>query len=79
MKLDSTESIKSAVELGLGVGFVSRLAIANEVRLGLLKIVPVSGLHILRKLTFAYPSEAAPEGQAGTFRRFALERRNLRS
>ena len=39
MELDSTEAIKSAVESGLGVGFVSRWAIANEVRLGLLKTV----------------------------------------
>ena len=44
MELDSTEAIKSAVESGLGVGFVSRLAIANEVRLGLLKTVSVAGL-----------------------------------
>jgi LysR family transcriptional regulator, transcriptional activator of the cysJI operon len=79
MELDSTEAIKSAVESGLGLGFVSRLAIANEVRLGLLKIVPVAGLHILRKFTFVYPSGPAPQGPAGAFRRFALERRNVLS
>jgi DNA-binding transcriptional LysR family regulator len=30
IELDSTEAIKSAVEVGLGVGFVSRWAIAKE-------------------------------------------------
>jgi DNA-binding transcriptional LysR family regulator len=76
MELDSTEAIKSAVESGLGVGFVSRLAIANEVRLGLLKIVPVAGLHVLRKFTLVYPAGPEPQGPAGAFRRFALERKN---
>jgi DNA-binding transcriptional LysR family regulator len=79
MELDSTEAIKSAAESGLGVGFVSRWAIANEVRLGLLKIVPVAGLHILRKFTLAYPSGPEPQGPAGAFRRFALERKSALS
>jgi LysR family transcriptional regulator, transcriptional activator of the cysJI operon len=79
MELDSTEAIKSAVESGLGIGFVSRLAITNEVRLGLLKIVPVAGLHILRKFTLVYPSGPEPQGPAGAFRRFALERKHLLS
>jgi DNA-binding transcriptional LysR family regulator len=79
MDLDSTEAIKSAVESGLGVGFVSRWAIANEVRLGLLKIVAVAGLHVLRKFTLVYPSGPAPQGPEGAFRRFALERRNVLS
>ena len=38
MDLDSTESIKSAVEAGLGVGFVSRWAISKELELGALKV-----------------------------------------
>ena len=33
MELDSTEAIKSAVEAGLGIGFVSRWAIAKDLRL----------------------------------------------
>jgi DNA-binding transcriptional LysR family regulator len=79
MELDSTEAIKSAVESGLGVGFVSRLAIANEVRLGLLKTVSVAGLHILRKFALVYPSGLEPQGPAGAFRRFALEGNGVRS
>ncbi len=37
MELDSTEAIKSAVEAGLGVGFVSRRAIQKEVKLDTLR------------------------------------------
>ena len=33
MDLDSTETIKSAVEAGLGIGFVSRWAISKELEL----------------------------------------------
>jgi DNA-binding transcriptional LysR family regulator len=79
MELDSTEAIKSAVESGLGVGFVSRWAIANEVRLGLLKTVPVAGLKILRKFTLVYSSGLEPQGPAGAFRRFALEGKNVQA
>ncbi len=38
MNLDSTEAIKSAVEAGLGIGFVSRWAISKELELGALKV-----------------------------------------
>jgi DNA-binding transcriptional LysR family regulator len=44
MELDSTEAIKSAVEAGLGVGFVSRWAIVKELELGTLKIAEVAGV-----------------------------------
>ena len=44
MELDSTEAVKSAVEAGLGVGFVSRWAIAKELELGTLKIAEVGGV-----------------------------------
>jgi len=44
MELDSTEAIKSAVEAGLGIGFVSRWAIAKDQRLdSSFKIVEVEG------------------------------------
>src|ERR1700734_1539440 len=49
MELDSTEAIKSAVEAGLGVGFVSRWAIAKDLRLGRnFKIVEIKGLRMHR-------------------------------
>jgi DNA-binding transcriptional LysR family regulator len=54
MELDSTEAIKSAVDAGLGVGFVSRWAIAKDLRLdNSFKIVTVEGLTIKRQFLIA--------------------------
>lgn len=51
MELDSTEAIKSAVEAGFGVGFVSRWAIARDVRLGpTFRIVEIKGIRFRRHL-----------------------------
>jgi DNA-binding transcriptional LysR family regulator len=77
MQLDSTEAIKSAVESGLGIGFVSRWAIGNEVRLGMLKIVDVAGLRVSRQLTLAFLAGPELQGPSGAFRRFALEHKNI--
>jgi DNA-binding transcriptional LysR family regulator len=75
MELDSTEAIKSAVEAGLGVGFVSRWAIAKDLRLGShFKIVEVSGLRIKRDFCVAYASGVEPQGVADEFRRFLFSR-----
>jgi DNA-binding transcriptional LysR family regulator len=71
MELDSTEAIKSAVEAGLGVGFVSRWAMAKDLRLGTyFKIVEVAGLCIKRNFSVAYVSGAEPQGLADEFRRY---------
>ena len=48
MELDSTEAIVSGVEAGLGVGFVSELAIRKELRLGTLATARIQGLEIRR-------------------------------
>jgi DNA-binding transcriptional LysR family regulator len=74
MALDSSESIKSAVEAGLGVGFVSRWAIAKELELGILKIVEVPGLRVTRSFSLARRTGPLPQGPAGCFRSFAVER-----
>ena len=74
MHLDSTEAIKSAVEAGLGIGFVSRWAISKEMELGSLKMGEVRGLQISRH--FSLISRTGPElqGPPGAFRTFALTR-----
>jgi DNA-binding transcriptional LysR family regulator len=74
MNLDSSEAIKSAVEAGLGVGLVSRWAIAKELELGILKIVEVPGLRVTRSFTLARRAGPLPQGPAGCFRSFAIER-----
>ena len=70
MELDSTEAIKSAVEAGLGIGFVSRWAIAKDLRLGNnFKIVELEGLRIKREFLVVYASGPEPQGVAFEFRR----------
>ena len=71
MELDSVEAIKSAVEAGLGAGFVSRWAIAKDLRLGnSFKIVEIEGLRIRRDFLIAYAAGPGPQGLAQEFRRF---------
>lgn len=79
MELDSTEAIKSAVEAGLGIGFVSRWAISKELELRTLKIAQVNGVRVTRHFTLI--SRAGPElqGPAGALHAFALGRARLLS
>ena len=79
MNLDSTESIKSAVEAGLGIGFVSRLAVLKELELGAIKVVSIRGLIIARH--FSLVTRTGPEltGPPEAFRLFALTRGKLLS
>jgi LysR family transcriptional regulator, transcriptional activator of the cysJI operon len=79
MDLDSTEAIKSAVEAGLGVGFVSRWAIAKELELGALKVVQINGLRIKRHFTLVSRTGPEPHGPAAAFRLFALGRARILS
>ena len=78
MELNSTEAIKSAVEAGLGVGFVSRWAIAKDLRLGNnFKIVEVEGLTIRRQFLVACATGPEPQGLALEFRRFIVARAGM--
>jgi len=77
MNLDSTEAIKSAVEAGLGIGFVSRWAISKELALDALKVAEVAGLRVVRHLSLICRTGPEPQGPAGAFRTFALGRARL--
>jgi DNA-binding transcriptional LysR family regulator len=77
MNLDSTEAIKSAVEVGLGIGFVSRWAISKELELGALKVAEVAGLSVVRHFSLIWRTGPEPQGPAGAFRTFALGRARL--
>jgi DNA-binding transcriptional LysR family regulator len=79
MELDSTEAIKSAVEAGLGIAFVSRWAIAKELELGTLKVGQVSGVKITRHFALVTLTGPEPHGLAGALRDFALGRARLLS
>ena len=77
INLDSTEAIKSAVEVGLGIGFVSRWAISKELELGALKVTEVADLRVVRHFCLISRTGPEPQGPAGAFRTFALGRARL--
>jgi DNA-binding transcriptional LysR family regulator len=74
MELDSTEGLLSAVEAGLGVTFVSRWGVRNQLALGTLKLANVPGLKLARMFSIAYPAGPEPAANAGAFRAFLLSR-----
>lgn len=74
MELDSTEGLLSAVEAGLGITFVSRWAVRNQISLGTLKLARIRGLRLSRKFSLAYPAGPEPTGNVGAFRSFLLAR-----
>ena len=74
MELDSTEGLLSAVEAGLGITFVSRWAVRNQLTLGTLRLARVKGLRLSRMFSLAYPTGPEPAGNAGAFRRLVLGR-----
>ena len=77
MDLDSTEAIKSAVEAGLGIGFVSRWAISKELELGVLNVAEVRGLKIARHFSLITRTGPEQQGPPAAFRIFALTRGRL--
>jgi DNA-binding transcriptional LysR family regulator len=74
MTSDSTEGLLSAVEAGLGIGFVSRWAVRNQLALGTLRVARVKGLKLGRMFSIVTMAGPEPVGAAGAFRRFVLER-----
>ncbi len=72
MELDSTEGLLSAVEAGLGVTFVSRWAVRNQLALETLKTARISGVKLSRRFSMAYPSGPEPTGSVGAFRSMLL-------
>lgn len=73
LTLDSTEGLLSAVEAGLGIAFVSRWAVRNQLTLGTLKLARVDGLKLSRVFSIAHRIGPTPKGSAGAFHRFLLE------
>lgn len=68
MEIDSTEGLLSAVEVGLGVTFVSRWAVRNQLALSTLRLARVRGMRLARNFSLVYPAGPAPTGAVAAFR-----------
>jgi len=64
---DSSETIKGLLETGMGVGFLSRLALRHELERKTLQVLSVPGLKITRPLRILFPQGPEPLGPAGVF------------
>jgi DNA-binding transcriptional LysR family regulator len=74
MELGSTGAVKSAVEAGLGVSFISASSVKHEVALGLIKVVPLSDVRFKRQFYSIYLKSALLPISAVTFLTFLRER-----
>ncbi len=67
MEFDSTEGLLSAVQAGLGVAFVSRWAVRNQLALGTLKLAHTRELKLSRWFSMARVAGPAPGGNVEAF------------
>ncbi|MFZ1083844.1 MAG: LysR family transcriptional regulator [Terracidiphilus sp.] len=66
LDIDSTEGIISAVESGLGIGFVPRLALEKALRLETVRSIRLDNGPIKRELSIALLNGPDPKGPIGT-------------
>jgi DNA-binding transcriptional LysR family regulator len=71
MRLDGPETIKRAVEAGLGVAFLSSWVVEREVTLGTLRLVPVAPDVPLRRYELAYRAGRELQGPLAALLRVA--------
>lgn len=74
MELGSTGAVKSAVEAGLGISFLSSSSVKHEVALGLIKLVKISDIKFQRHFYSIYLKSALLPISAVTFLTFLRER-----
>ncbi|MEW6046481.1 MAG: LysR family transcriptional regulator [Bacillota bacterium] len=55
LELGSTEAVKRAVESNLGVSIVTESSVYREVRLGVLRCIPIEGVQMYKTFSLIYP------------------------
>ncbi len=68
LQVRSNDAVKAAVLAGLGVGFLSRWSLAQEIRFGMLRVLELRDLKINRHFSWVLPA-AEVSGTAGRFLR----------
>ncbi|WP_199614396.1 selenium metabolism-associated LysR family transcriptional regulator [Paenibacillus alkalitolerans] len=74
MELGNTESVKAAVEAGIGITILSKSAILKELKLGTLRIVNVKGVRFKRYFYIVSDKNKAQTTAAYTFTDYILKR-----
>lgn len=74
MELGSTGAVKSAVEAGLGVSFLSQTSVKHELALGVLRMVPIEEIRFERHFYATYLKSNLLPISAVTFLSFLRER-----
>jgi DNA-binding transcriptional LysR family regulator len=74
LELGLQESVRSAVQGGFGVGFISRRAVETELAAGTLAEARIRGLDLARDIYIARAAGRAGSGAAQGFVAYARER-----
>lgn len=70
--IDSNEMIKRMIELELGISFISKLSIKNEIDLELIKSITVDGLNLKRNFYFVHSTTRTLSPLIETFKEFLI-------
>jgi DNA-binding transcriptional LysR family regulator len=73
LSFGTNTAVEAAVQLGLGIGFLSRWAIRTKLEAGRLHVLPIHGLAIRRSFAWALPAG----GVMGLAGRFLAEARRI--
>lgn len=68
--IDSDKMIKNMIQLELGVSFISKISIKNEVELGLIKALKIEDLDLKRNFYFVYNKNRTLSPLVHMFRQF---------
>lgn len=72
--LGSTEAVKRAVRVGLGVSFVLESAVKEEVEAGSLVAIPFENENLAKEIRIIWPKDARPDSPAMQLVDFLLQR-----
>jgi len=75
-QIDSNEMIKKMIELGLGISFISKIAVKNEIDLKLIKPLRIKGLELKRCFYFVYSKNRTLSPVVETFKDFLTDWKN---
>ncbi|NYB75471.1 LysR family transcriptional regulator [Sedimentibacter hydroxybenzoicus DSM 7310] len=76
-QIDSNEMIKKMIELGLGVSFISKIAVKNEIDLKLLKPLKIKDLELKRSFYFVYSKNRTLSPVVEAFKDFLINWKDI--